>query len=139
MKKIICILLSCLVLPVFAGKVTEIRTMPELALLASPGKPIVIVFTAKWCPQCKLFDRTYQKLASQSSFLSFYEIDLDNRFMTPLTRYVPGVPMVAVLKKAPASKGAVAAFDTCVAFSGNYTLEDAQKSILQCLRKFDGK
>jgi thioredoxin 1 len=41
------------------------------------GKPLIIDFTASWCPPCKMIAPKFQDLANENSEVTFKKVDVD--------------------------------------------------------------
>ena len=59
--------------------VTYIKTMDEFRTLLESDKPVVIDFTATWCPPCRRIAPLYEKLAKQhANGLTLVKVDVDD-------------------------------------------------------------
>lgn len=67
--------------------------------VATPGKPVVIDFSAVWCGPCQQFKPVYHKAASEyASKATFYAADLDECTELGQKYNVTNIPCVVILK-----------------------------------------
>ena len=49
----------------------------ESAIAASSEKPMIIDFTATWCPPCKMIGPIFERMATEYPTVQFYKVDVD--------------------------------------------------------------
>lgn len=67
------------------SKIKEIASTQDWdALLKEEARPIVVEFTAAWCPPCKAIAPVLEDLAGRHAGVAFVKIDIDNGAVTPV-------------------------------------------------------
>jgi len=62
-------------------------------------KPVVVDFTASWCPPCKMLSPIIDKLAIEyEGKIDVYKIDVDKNNATPMQYGIRGVPTLIFFK-----------------------------------------
>jgi protein disulfide-isomerase len=83
------------------GKIQWVLSLPEgLRLAKESGKPIMLFFTADWCPPCvnlKKFVFTDKRVVAASTRLTNVYIDTDKNEETRLAYKVQGIPAIIFL------------------------------------------
>lgn len=111
------------------ARVVEVKKIPELVKTLEIQNPSVVLFSADWCPACKIFHPIYEKLSDQMS-MNFLVVDVDNPDMFPLASGIPAIPTVLVLSLRKDAEGThILACDV----DAPNTLENVKKSILKCI------
>ncbi|OEH93110.1 thioredoxin family protein [Bacillus solimangrovi] len=75
-----------------------IKTVDEFNEMIASETPIVMKFTADWCPDCKRLDMFIHEVFEQLSEVPFFEIDKD-KFPDLTEKYsVMGIPSLLIFK-----------------------------------------
>mmetsp|Transcript_10812 Transcript_10812/g.13590 ORF Transcript_10812/g.13590 Transcript_10812/m.13590 type:complete len:100 (-) Transcript_10812:3739-4038(-) len=54
-----------------------IKTLAEFEGLKAGDKPLIVDFTASWCPPCKRIAPIYERLAGENPDIVFKKVDVD--------------------------------------------------------------
>jgi len=110
MKKLITLLAAALMLPAFASEFPEgspkFGTDYKAALETAKkeGKPVVLVFSAGWCPPCQAMKKTVYPSAEvkplQDKFVwAYLDVDVEANAAAAEKYKVQGIPHVQFLDK----------------------------------------
>ncbi|KAG8945340.1 hypothetical protein FRC04_000875 [Tulasnella sp. 424] len=61
--------------------VEYIKTLEEFKRITAGDKPVVIDFTASWCPPCRMIGPVFEALSKEEELASkveFYKVDVDD-------------------------------------------------------------
>lgn len=110
MKKLITLLAAALMLPAFASEFpkgspkfgTDYKAALETA--KKEGKPVVLVFSAAWCPPCQAMKKTVYPSAEvkplQDKFVwAYLDVDVEANAAAAEKYKVQGIPHVQFLDK----------------------------------------
>jgi thiol-disulfide isomerase/thioredoxin len=128
MRILIGLILALFISATASAKVVEVKNLPGLIKTLEAG-PAVVMFTADWCPGCKIFHSVYEQLSTQIT-IPFLSIDMDNPDLLPLTAGIPQIPTVVVLAVKKDAGGT--RILGCLTNAPN-AAEAVKTSILQCL------
>ncbi|MEO8971311.1 MAG: thioredoxin domain-containing protein [Ktedonobacteraceae bacterium] len=61
--------------------------------------PVIVDFTAEWCPPCRALAPVYHKLSGEyAGRLKFATIDIDEHLLTPARLGIQGFPTLVIFK-----------------------------------------
>ncbi len=108
MKKIITLLAVALMIPAFASEFPEgspkfgTNYDEALAIAKKEGKPVVLVFSATWCPPCqsmkkKVYPSTEVKPLHDKFVWAYLDVDVETNGKTAQKYGVEGIPHIQFL------------------------------------------
>ncbi|MGB6407810.1 thiol reductase thioredoxin [Tetzosporium hominis] len=72
----------------------------QLEEIKNEEKPVILKFTADWCPGCKQLAPVIEHLADENREVIFYDVDVDrNLDFAQQTYGVMSIPTLILLKK----------------------------------------
>jgi thiol:disulfide interchange protein len=110
MKKLITILLAALTLPLLAGDFPAGSPKFEHSLAAvtkaakTSGKPVIVVFSAVWCPPCQMMKKEVYPSAAVKALhdkfeWAYLDVDEDSNAAAAKKYGVNGIPHIQFLSK----------------------------------------
>eukprot|EP00980_Cylindrotheca_fusiformis_P004900 scaffold1041_cov121-Cylindrotheca_fusiformis.AAC.5 len=64
----------------------------------SKTKPVVVDFTASWCPPCKMIAPIFEKMAEETPSIEFVKIDVDDNSEVAALCGISAMPTFQVFK-----------------------------------------
>ncbi|WP_040980573.1 MULTISPECIES: thioredoxin family protein [Oceanobacillus] len=78
----------------------ELKTNEFEMLVKNEDKPVVLKFTAGWCPGCQQLGPIIDKVAEDLEDVVFYSVDVDNSLDFAQKQYgIMSIPTLVLLKE----------------------------------------
>lgn len=78
----------------------ELKSNEFETLVKKEDKPVVLKFTADWCPGCQQLSPIVDKVAEELEDVVFYSVDVDNSLEFAQQQYgIMSIPTLVLLKK----------------------------------------
>ena len=69
-----------------------------IAATTNGGKPLIIDFTASWCPPCQMIGPVFERLAGEIPEVTFKKVDVDNNSEAAQAAQIQAMPTFKVYK-----------------------------------------
>jgi len=79
--------------------VKELRANEFNTLVKAEDKPVVLKFTADWCPGCKQLAPIFESVAEELEEIAFYHVDVDKELEFAQQYQVMSIPTLILFKK----------------------------------------
>lgn len=84
--------IKTLIDPAYVNPCPEVKTLAEYKTIVNSGKPVVVDFTASWCPPCQRIKPVFKKLAMEHKDVTFIKVDVDVNSETSAACQVRSMP-----------------------------------------------
>merc|ERR1712098_752319 len=80
------------IIQMVCGNVMIINSLSEFQTQISSGKPIVVDFTATWCPPCQRIAPKFEQMSIDNPDLVFLKVDVDAQQEVAIQSQIEAMP-----------------------------------------------